>query len=239
VADADVVVTVLLFGPLRDRVGVREMQARGATVREVWETVVRQFPAAAEAARGLRAARNLDYCDWDAELSSGDTVAFVPPVAGGTGSGSGSEPVRVAISDAPIDAAIVMADVAGDGDGALAVFVGRVRDNSDGHEVSHIEYDVYREMAELEMRRIATSIYARGGITAITIVHRVGTVLVGEASVVIAAAAPHRDAARAACHDAIEMVKQTVPVWKREHRDDGAHWVDARHGVDQTEGKSH
>jgi molybdopterin synthase catalytic subunit/molybdopterin converting factor small subunit len=232
VADAEVVVTVLLFGPLRDRVGVSEMQAGGRTVREVWETVVRQFPAAADAARGLRAARNLDYCDWDAALSSGDTVAFVPPVAGGSGAGSAPDPVRVAITEAPIDAAAVMADVGGDGDGAVAVFVGRVRNNSDGHQVARIDYDVYREMAEREMLQIATSIHARAGITAITIVHRVGTVLVGEASVVIAVAAPHRDAAFAACHDAIEMIKRTVPVWKREHRDDGAHWVDARHGAD-------
>jgi molybdopterin synthase catalytic subunit/molybdopterin converting factor small subunit len=228
VPDASVVVTVLLFGPLRDRVGVREMEARGSTVREVWETVVQRFPTAAEAASGIRAARNLEYCDWDTALSNGDTVAFVPPVAGG--SGAAPEPVRVAITDAPIDAATVMADVAGDGDGAVAVFVGRVRNNSDGHTVSRIEYEVYREMAEVEMREIATSIHARGGITAITIVHRVGTLLVGEASVVIAVAAPHRDAAFAGCRDAIERIKQTVPIWKREHRDDGARWVDARHG---------
>lgn len=229
--------TVLLFGPLRDRVGVREMEVRGATVRDVWDSVVRQFPKAADAAHGIRAARNLSYCEWDAVLSSGDTVAFVPPVAGGSGDGSDPEPVRVAITDGPIDAATVMADVGGDGDGAVAVFVGRVRNNSDGHEVSRIEYDVYREMAELEMRTIAESIYARTAITAITIVHRVGTVLVGEASVVIAVAAPHRDAAFAACHEAIELIKRTVPVWKREHRDDGAHWVDARHGADQSGGK--
>jgi len=125
----------------------------------------------------------------------------------------------------------VMEGVGGAGDGAVAVFVGRVRNNSDGHEVSRIDYDVYREMAEREMREIATSIHARAGITAIAIVHRVGTLLVGEASVVIAVAAPHRDAAFPACQDAIEMIKLTVPVWKREHRDDGAHWVDARHGA--------
>jgi molybdopterin synthase catalytic subunit len=140
--------------------------------------------------------------------------------------------VHVAVTDAPIDAAAVMAGVAGDGDGAVAVFVGRVRDNSDGHPVSRIEYEVYHEMAVVEIREIATSIHASGGITAITIVHRMGTLLVGEASVVIAVAAPHRDAAFAACRDAIERVKHTVPIWKREHRDDGAHWVDARHAAE-------
>ncbi len=231
-ADGAVVVTVLLFGPLRDRVGVRELQARGGTVREVWETIVRQFPAAAEAASGIRAARNLDYCDWDTAVSNGDTVAFVPPVTGGSGAGPDAECVHVAITDAPIDATTVMANVGGDGDGAVALFVGRVRNNSDGHTVSCIEYEVYREMAELQMREIATSIHARGGITAITVVHRIGILLVGETSVVIAVAAPHRDAAFTACRDAIEMIKHSVPIWKREHRDDGAHWVDARHGLD-------
>jgi len=231
-AEGEVVnVTVLVFGPLRERLGVRELQARGTTVREVWDAMVRQFPAAGGATSGIRAARNLSYCDWDAALSSGDTVAFLPPVAGGSGAGQGLEPVRVAITDAPIDVAAVMEGVGGAGDGAVAVFVGRVRNNSDGHEVSRIDYDVYREMAEREMREIATSIHARAGITAIAIVHRVGTLLVGEASVVIAVAAPHRDAAFPACQDAIEMIKLTVPVWKREHRDDGAHWVDARHGA--------
>jgi molybdopterin synthase catalytic subunit len=81
------------------------------------------------------------------------------------------------------------------------------------------------------MHDIATAIVARAGITAIAMVHRVGTLFVGEASVVIAVAAPHRDTAFPACQDAIEMIKATVPVWKREHRDDGARWVDARHGV--------
>jgi molybdopterin synthase catalytic subunit len=98
--------------------------------------------------------------------------------------------------------------------------------------VSRIEYEVYREMAEREMRIIATSLLARDDITAIAIVHRVGILEVGEASVAIAVAAPHRGAAFSACHDAIDMIKQTVPVWKREHRDDGARWVDSRQGHD-------
>jgi MoaE-MoaD fusion protein len=224
-----VTVTVLVFGPLRERLGVRELQARGATVRDVWEAIVREFPAAQRASGGIRAARNLNYCDWDAALSSGDTVAFLPPVAGGSGAASEPEALRVAVTDLPIDVAAVMADVGGDGDGAVAVFVGRVRNSSDGHAVSHIDYEVYREMAESEMRDIATSLVARPGITAIAIVHRVGTLRVGEASVVIAVAAPHRDTAFPACADAIEMIKATVPFWKREHRDDGARWVDARH----------
>jgi MoaE-MoaD fusion protein len=224
-------VTVLVFGPLRDRLGVREVAAQGATVGEVWDDLTRQFPAAG-VITGIRPALNLTYCDWSAPVSSGDTVAFLPPVAGGSGAEPSTEPVHVAIVDEPIDVAAVM-ELATRGDGAIAVFVGRVRDHSDGHAVSRIEYEVYREMAEREMRAIATSLQARDEISAIAIVHRVGTLEVGEASVAIAVAAPHRGAAFSACHDAIDMIKQSVPVWKREHRDDGARWVDARHGHDE------
>jgi molybdopterin synthase catalytic subunit len=222
-------VTVLLFGALRERAGVSELRVRGATVREVWDAVLREHPAAAAAASGIRAARNLEYCGWEQELADDDAVAFLPPVAGGSGAVPADDGVHVAITDSPIDVAAVISGVGGPGDGAVAVFVGRVRDNSDGHAVSRIDYEVYREMAERELRLVAAAIVARDRVTAISIVHRVGTLLVGEASVVIAVAAPHRDTAFPACHDAIEMIKETVPVWKREHRDDGTHWVDARH----------
>jgi len=224
-------VTVLVFGPLRDRLGVREVAAQGATVSEVWDDLTRQFPSAS-VITGIRPALNLTYCDWSAPVSSGDTVAFLPPVAGGSGAEPNTRQVHVAIVDEPIDVAAVM-ELASRGDGAIAAFVGRVRDNSDGHAVSRIEYEVYREMAEREMRAIATSLLARDEISAIAIVHRVGTLEVGEASVAIAVAAPHRGAAFSACHDAIDMIKQSVPVWKREHRDDGARWVDARQGHDE------
>lgn len=219
-------VIVMVFGPLRDRLGVAELAADGVTVGDVWDDVVRQFPAAASVT-GIRPALNLTYCDWADPVSSGDTLAFLPPVAGGAR--SPADAVHVAVVDTVIDVASVMS-IAGGGDGAVAVFVGRVRDNNDGHAVSRIDYEVYNEMAEREMRSIAAVLQARGDITAIAIVHRVGTLQVGEPSVVIAVAAPHRDAAFAACHDAIDMIKQKVPVWKREHRDDGAHWVDDRHG---------
>ena len=149
-------VTVLVFGPLRDRLGVREVAAQGATVSEVWDDLTRQFPSAS-VITGIRPALNLTYCDWSAPVSSGDTVAFLPPVAGGSGAEPTTEAVHVAIVEEPIDVAAVM-ELAGRGDGAVAVFVGRVRDNSDGHAVSRIEYEVYREMAEREMRAIATSL---------------------------------------------------------------------------------
>src|ERR1700688_3183278 len=125
-------VTVLVFGPLRERVGAAEVHVAGATVQEVWDELVRRHPAAAVDAGSVRAARNIGYCEWNTAVRGGDTIAFIPPVAGGS----------------------------------------------------------------------------------------------GDASVLVVVTAPHRDAAFPACQEALELIKTTVPVWKREHRPDGARWVD-------------
>ena len=223
----DAEVDVLLFGPLRERLGAVELRGHGRTVRDVWENMLRDRGVGPVAADGIRAARNLAYCDWDGPVEDGDVVAFLPPVAGG----SEHAAIRVALTGAPIDVVSVIDAVGGDADGAVAVFIGRVRDHSEGHAVARIDYEAYAGMAEREMRAIAEELRARDGVSAVAIVHRVGTLLVGDASVVVAVAGPHRAAALTACHDAIDMIKRTVPIWKREHRDDGAHWVDARHGA--------
>jgi molybdopterin synthase catalytic subunit/molybdopterin converting factor small subunit len=221
-------VTVLVFGPLRERVGMSEVRVPGTTVQEVWNELVRRHPAAAVDAESVRAACNLNYCEWTTAVTGGDTVAFIPPVAGGS---DGRSPVLVWITDVPIDIGSVIASAGTSRDGAVATFVGRVRDHSDGVAVQRIDYEAYAEMAEAEMRRIGTELYDRGGISTITIVHRTGSLLIGEASVVVVVAAPHRDTAFPACQEALEQIKRTVPVWKREHRTDGARWVDARHGA--------
>jgi molybdopterin synthase catalytic subunit/molybdopterin converting factor small subunit len=226
-------VTVLVFGPLRERVGVREIRVPGGTVQEVWDELVRRHPAAAVDAGSIRVARNLGYCGWDTVVHDGDTVAFIPPVAGGTDDAS---PVRAWITEAPIDIASVIASSGTSRDGAVATFIGRVRDHNDGVAVLRMDYEAYAEMAEAEMRRIGDEMVARGGISAITMVHRVGALLVGDASVVVVVAAPHRESAFPACQEALELIKTTVPVWKREHRSDGAVWVDARHPSAQVAG---
>ncbi len=220
-------VTVLVFGPLREHVGAGEIQIPGATVQEVWDELVRRYPGAAADAISVRAARNLNYCEWTSVVRSGDTIAFIPPVAGGSVDDTA---IRAQVTDAPIDLAAEIAAAGTAQDGAVAIFIGRVRDHNDGVAVARMEYEAYAEMAESEMRRIATELHARGGISTITIVHRTGTLEIGDASVLVIVTAPHRDTAFPICQEAIELIKRTVPVWKREHRPDGAHWVDARHG---------
>ncbi len=131
----------------------------------------------------------------------------------------------------PIDVAAVTAAVAHPGTGATVTFIGTTRDNNDGRQVTRLEYEAYPEMALAEMRKIADVARERWPIEHITIVHRVGVVPVGEASVVIAVSSAHRAAAFAACHFAIDRLKEAVPIWKKEHFDGGEIWVGSQAGA--------
>lgn len=125
----------------------------------------------------------------------------------------------------PIDAAALMRQVRGNSSGAIASFVGVVRDEHAGRRVHHLIYEAYPPMAEREMQRIAAEIRSRWGVTGVAIVHRTGRLEIGEASVVIAVSAPHRREALEACAFGIETLKRTVPIWKKEFSEDGAEWV--------------
>lgn len=127
---------------------------------------------------------------------------------------------------APIDAAAIAADARGDGDGAVSVFLGTVRDVSSGRRVLFLEYEAYASMAEREMEGIAEEAIARFGVTKVAMIHRVGRVEIGEASVAIAVAAPHRSAAMDACRFVIDTLKASVPIWKSEHFEGGAVWIE-------------
>ena len=121
----------------------------------------------------------------------------------------------------PVDVASLAAAARGDGDGAIALFLGTVRNVNEGRGVHFLEYEAYAGMAEREMQRIADEAAVRFGVTRVDIVHRIGRLEIGEASVAIAVAAPHRAAAIDACRFVIDTLKQKVPIWKREHFADG------------------
>ncbi len=112
-----------------------------------------------------------------------------------------------------------------EGDGAVVTFVGTVRDNTGGRNVVALEYEAYTEMAEAEMRRIGIEVMEKWNLHGIAMRHRTGKLSVGEISVVIAASAPHREAAFQACSEALDRLKETVPVWKKEYFKDGEVWV--------------
>lgn len=109
--------------------------------------------------------------------------------------------------------------------GAVVTFTGTVRDHNEGRKVVALEYEAYDEMAVAEMERIGSEMAAKWGLHGIAIRHRVGRLAIGEASVVIAASSPHRREAFEACSEALDLLKERVPIWKKEYFEDGEHWV--------------
>ena len=136
------------------------------------------------------------------------------------------------ITEEPIRPDALFDLVRSDQDGAVVTFAGVVRDNSLGHETRYIVYDAYRKMAEKKLREIGSRIKENWGLEHIAILHRVGRLEIGEISVLIAVGSPHRKEAFEACHDAIERLKQIVPIWKKETWTDGETWIDGARPVD-------
>lgn len=134
------------------------------------------------------------------------------------------------IASGPIDVAAVAAAVTRPGTGATVTFIGTTRDHNEGRRVMRLEYEAYPEMALAEMRKIGDAAKQQWPIEQVAIVHRLGMVPLGEASVVIAVSAGHRHAAFAACHFAIDRLKEVVPIWKKEHFDGGQVWIGSQTG---------
>jgi len=165
---------------------------------------------------------NKAYVTHDHELHDGDELALIPPVSGG-------DSRRYRIQSEALDPRLTESLVAHPGAGAIATFIGTVRDHGRGRAVTRLEYEAYAPAAELTMSQIGEEIRERWGIDHVAITHRVGLLGVGEASVVISVASAHRDAAFEACRYAIERIKEIVPIWKKEHYADGAAWLGSEH----------
>jgi len=131
----------------------------------------------------------------------------------------------IELVEEPIAVDAVLAAVEGDGQGGVVLFVGRVRDHTQGRAVTHLHYEAYAPMAVSEMQALATCAQSDHGAERVAIVHRVGHLGIGEAAVAIAVSAAHRAAAFDACRFVIDDLKQSVPIWKREHFADGSVWV--------------
>jgi molybdopterin synthase catalytic subunit len=139
------------------------------------------------------------------------------------------------ITEEPIRPEALFDPVRSDADGAVVTFAGVVRDNSLGRETKHLVYDAYREMAEKKLREIGAEIRAKWGLEHVAILHRVGRLEIGEISVLIAVASPHRREAFEACHYAIDRLKQTVPIWKKEVWMDGGTWIEGARPVENAQ----
>jgi molybdopterin synthase catalytic subunit len=227
-------ITLKLFGSLREA-GAESSQTvelpAGARVADLRTWLARRNPMVEKLGARLAASVNLEIADQDDVLEDGDEVAFLPPVAGGDGTRSendveGSGAKRCNISDVALDEAEVVSRVAGPDAGGVVSFVGRVRDHARGHEIEHLEYEAYPEMAEREMEKIADEAAQQWPGTRVAIAHRVGHLEIGDAAVVVVAVSAHRGEAFEACRFAIDTLKVRVPIWKREVARDGAYWVD-------------
>jgi len=219
-------VAVLLFGSLRESAGAKELSVElpaGASVADLRALLAESQPAFAAYGARLRVAVNRRFSTDTAALAEGDEVAFLPPVSGGSGSAA---PARCTLSEQPLDAEAVSARVAGPDAGGLVTFAGAVREHSRGRAIRHLEYEAYPPLALAEMERICDEAARRWRGVRVAIAHRTGHLAIGELAVVVAAAAPHRAEAFEACRFAIDALKQSVPIWKKEVATDGEHWVD-------------
>jgi molybdopterin synthase catalytic subunit len=204
-------VHVKLFAGLRERAGWSERELDGVErLADVWAAL--DLGAEPD---GLLYAVNKEYARPNRQLVDGDEVALIPPVSGGA----------FRLSTEPLSLEAAVDEVRSDQAGAIATFTGTTRVRSRGHTVLHLDYEAYEEMAEATMARIAADLKNRFDLCEIAIHHRTGRVDIGEASVVIAVSAPHRQDALAACKDAIDTLKEQVPLWKKEFYEGGEEWI--------------
>jgi molybdenum cofactor biosynthesis protein MoaC/molybdopterin converting factor subunit 1 len=216
-----VTIQVRLFAMLRERAGRDSFELElpeGATVGDAMALLGRE-PGLSELLGRLpvRAARNREYVDDDEALEPGDELALIPPVSGGSAPGA-------RVTDGPLSIERLSAAVGRPGAGAIVVFAGTTRD------IERLEYEAYREMAEDRIATILDDCVARHGLEAAAAEHRVGSVPLGEPSVVVAVAAAHRGEAFAGAREAIDRIKAEAPIWKREVEGSGdaqrARWVE-------------
>ena len=220
-------VRVLFFGQLKDITGVAQEEAElsdGARVEDLFERYGRRFPKLASFRASIAASVNQEYATWRAPLSSGDEVAFLPPVSGGQQAAVEEDVFQIVRET--IRPREIVENLKAPEDGALVVFDGFVRNNYKGQQTLYLEYEAYESMALAKMREIGSEIRAKFSVHRLAIVHRLGRLEIGETSVFIAVSSAHRAAAFDACRYAIDTLKRVVPIWKKEYFAGGAVWAE-------------
>jgi molybdopterin synthase catalytic subunit len=221
-------VRVRLFARYREATGQERLDVDlpdGETVEAAWSAVVGRHPVLSPYRPFTLFAVGHDYVQADHRLRADDELSLFPPVSGG----AGDDVFRVV--DHPLAPDAIAADVDDPGAGGVVIFSGVVRNQTDGRPVKSLEYEAHAPMAEAKMREIGADIRARwSGVRRVAILHRIGRLEIGESSVLIAVSAAHRGEAFEACRYAIDTLKRTVPVWKKEHFEDGEVWVGLQGG---------
>ncbi|HEV8047205.1 MAG TPA: molybdenum cofactor biosynthesis protein MoaE [Terriglobales bacterium] len=236
-------VRILFFGMLKDMAG------RGcdlltlpehATLDDVVFHYEKITPKLREIAPSIAISINQEFAPPDSPLKEGDEIAFLPPVSGGASdSQSNGDRRSCFIVREKIDTQAVLAKLKHPADGAAVVFEGVVRDNTRGRRTFYLVYEAYEEMALKQMDGLIEQALQQFPIRAVSIIHRLGRMEIGETSVLIAVASAHRAAAFDACRWLIDTLKRIVPIWKKEHFEDGAVWADGEpfpDGVPKAEG---
>jgi molybdopterin synthase catalytic subunit len=223
-------VRVLFFGVLKDIVG-RAEESLDIMPDSTVESLFEHFSERFETLRGKRSsilfARNREFTAPDTVLADNDEVAFLPPVSGGSGPQIREEDGHFfALTRESIDSQSVARQLQRPEDGAVVVFEGVARNNTKGRPTEHLEYECYEAMALPQMASIGREIASQYAVGRIGLVHRLGRLEIGEASVVVVATAPHRRPAFEAALEGINRLKREVPIWKKEFFVDGAVWVD-------------
>ena len=212
-------VNVRLFAGLHDLLGKRDVVlelAEDATVLQLREQLAKEYPIVTPYLTTLVCAVDEEYVPSEHRLQEGDEVALIPPISGGS-----SDAELFEVTAEPLDSQRLVEAVRKDESGAVALFFGVARNHSEGRRVRALEYEAYASMAEKKLREVGDEVRARWPITGIGVLHRTGRLAIGEASLLVAVSAAHRKEAFEACHYAVDRIKETVPIWKKEIWEDG------------------
>jgi MoaE-MoaD fusion protein len=221
-------VRVLFFGVLKDIVGKPADEIDlpdGSSVADVLRRYESQVPQLKQSLPSLAMAVNQQYGGPDTKLKANDEVALLPPVSGGAPELTERRRSATIVREV-IDTQRVVGALKRGEDGAALVFEGVVRNQTRGRKTLYLDYEAYEEMALQEMESLANQALQQFQVRDVAIVHRLGRLEIGETSVLIAVASAHRAAAFDACRWLIDTLKRTVPIWKKEHFEDGAVWAD-------------
>ncbi|MBI2819574.1 MAG: molybdenum cofactor biosynthesis protein MoaE [Acidobacteria bacterium] len=228
-------IRVLFFGMLKDVVGRAEEAFElepGSDVARLFEIYLGRYPELERHRASLLFSRNREFVAQSQRLEEGDEVAFLPPVSGGssrvTELSQQSEQTRLIfrLTREPIDTSALVRELQRGEDGAVVVFEGVARNHSKGRPTRFLEYEAYEPMALEKMREVGEELAQQFSIDRVGMIHRLGHLEIGEASVVIVVTSEHRKAAFDACREAIDRLKRVVPIWKKEYFADGAVWVE-------------
>ncbi|KAA1300913.1 MAG: molybdopterin converting factor subunit 1 [SAR202 cluster bacterium] len=220
-------ISILFFAAIRERAGtdvVRVLAVDGMTVGDAVDAACKAAPGHIELGTAVMLALNGEYVARDHLVSSGDEIAVIPPVSGGSDEiADDSEWVLLTAED--LDPSALTEFVKTNADGAIVTFLGVTRDSNQGRIVKYLEYEAYQPMAQNKMAEIIGEMRSRWSLGKIAVAHRTGRVNIGETSMVIAVASPHRRPAFEACLYFVDRLKEIVPIWKKEFFEGGEVWI--------------